>query len=436
MRQIILVLGYGKSTQAATEVLKRQYDAADIYLFDEMMKDDTVLPVWINRVKSIEEVPVNQVLFCLKSPGISYAKPYVTYLLDHQVELVTDVEVFFKETPGNVIAITGTNGKTTVTTLIGDILKTQYDDVRVCGNIGIPIAEVVQGADEKTIFVVEVSSFQLKGTRTFRPDVSLILNIADAHLDYHETESDYLESKAQIVANQDELDVVVYNGDDPKVVKLIERAKAEKIAVGIKGNADVQITETEITFQKHRFSQENIHIPGVHNQFNVAFAVAIGYLCGVKEENMTRAISHFAGVKHRLQYVGDIEQISIYNDSKSTNEYAAITALHAFSKKTVWICGGYDRGIPYTEMNEADLSAVSHMVIYGMMKQTFVEIAERYHISYSVVEAFEDVLKEAMKYAKHKDVILFSPGAASFDLFTNFEQRGEAFLQLVMNFKK
>lgn len=434
MNQAIIILGYGKSTQSAIQVLQKQYEA-QIYIYDET-ENHLEIPETCTRVNKINEVPIKEVLFCLKSPGISYDKEYVKYLLDAKVEVYTDVELFLSSVKGKIIAITGTNGKTTVTTLVGNVLKQKFTDVRVCGNIGIPIAEVCQNAKDDTIFVVELSSFQLKGTKKFKPDISVLLNLSEAHLDYHETASDYEQSKANIFSRQNSEDILIYNADDIRVLDLVQSSNATGLAIGQDDTADICLKTDKIMFQGEMMYNEIIKVPGEHNRFNSAVAFAVGVLCGVKREGILRAISTFQGVKHRLQYVSTIDKRMIYNDSKSTNEFAVKTALLAFHKPLIWICGGYDRKIPYDDISKDDLKYVKHMIIYGMMTPVFLEIAEKMGIPYTVVEQFDQILIHAMMYSVEKDTILFSPGAASYDMFNNFEQRGDAFLELVEEYQQ
>lgn len=434
MNAAIVVLGYGKSTQAAIHKLHTQYSAL-IYIYDE--GEQTLdLPNYCIQVKDMNEVPMKEVLFCLKSPGIPYTKGYVQVLLDHQIQIYTDVELFLSDVRGKIIAITGSNGKTTVTTLISEVLKQKFDDVRVCGNIGIPIAEVYQESNENTIFVVEVSSFQLKGVTTFKPDIAILLNLADSHLDYHGTLDDYTQAKAQIFSQQESDDILIYNSDDTRVVELIQAAQSTCLAVGHNSNADIMIESEMIRFHGQEMNKKIIKVPGAHNHFNSAIAFSVGVLCGVAQADILSAISKFSGVKHRLQYVDTINGRMVYNDSKSTNEFSIKTALSAFNRSLVWICGGYDRGIPYTHITTDDITCVKHMVIYGMMTPKFLEIAQTFHIPHTVVNHFEEVFDIAMQEAISEETILFSPGAASYDVFSNFEQRGDAFLSLVDRYKK
>lgn len=433
MEKMIIVLGYGKSTRSAIDVLKEQYEA-EIYVYDESPSEELQSSAFF--LESFDKVPMNQVLFCLKSPGIAYSKEYVRKLFENKVPIYTDVELFLTHTPGKIIGITGTNGKTTVTTLIGEVLKQQFDDVRVCGNIGIPIAEVCRNATEKTIFVVELSSFQLKGTHHFKPDIGIILNFSDAHLDFHKTEEDYRQSKAQMFAKQDGNDILIYNQDDENVIEYVKQAKSTQIGVGQNRMADVQLREHEIVFGNDTFPLDIVKVPGEHNCFNVGIAFAVGILCGVEISRIQKVIQSFGGVKHRLQYVKTVNSIDVYNDSKSTNESAVKTALKAFEGPTVWVCGGYDRGIAYSNIQKSDLKNVKHMVIYGMMTPIFTEIAVNNNISYTVVTDFSEVFSTAMCFAQKKDIVLFSPGAASYDLFSNFEQRGEMFLQLIDQYEQ
>lgn len=431
MTQYIVVLGYGKSTQSAIQLLKMRYNA-EICVLDEMYQGD--IEQSVKRINTINEVPIQQVLFCLKSPGIDYQKEYVQYLLKHHIPIYTDVELFLRDTKAKVIAITGTNGKTTVTTLIGDVLKQKFTDVRICGNIGVPIADVCEGANENTIFVVELSSFQLKGTNRFKPDISVLLNLADAHLDYHQNRVDYECAKAKIFENQKHDDVLIYNADDANVVQLVKMAKARKISVGKESNADVKLTEENIEFLNQTLSYRVIKVPGGHNRFNVACAFTIGLLMKLNQEEIEAGIQLFQGVKHRLQYVKTVQKNDVYNDSKSTNEAAVKTALNAFETPLIWICGGYDRNIPYTDLGSADLSCVKHIVTFGQMAKTFKQLAIKHNIKYTIVSQFADVFKVAMDCAEDEDIILFSPGAASYDMFMNFEERGEAFLKQVENY--
>lgn len=430
MKDIILILGFGKSTQTAITVLQKQY-TAEIWVYDESLNKDEANHEGVRFISAFNEIPLQRVVFCLKSPGIPYTKEYVRELERQNIELLTDVELFLTKTPGKVIAITGTNGKTTVTTMVGEVLKQKYQDVRVCGNIGIPIAEVCENATAQTLFVVELSSFQLKGTKQFKPDVALVLNMSDAHLDYHETFEDYQKSKQAIFSRQNDEDILLYNGDDEVVAEMAAHGKANCLQVGQSPDADVAIKRTEIVFCNQHFPLEAIHVPGIHNQYNAAFAFAIGSLFDVSLDEMIEALSTFSGVRHRLQYVGTDDGIKMYNDSKSTNEIAVKTALQAFKTPTIWLCGGYDRKIPYQNITEADVKNVKQMVVFGEMADTYRAVAEKWGIPYAVEMTFSELLKTAMKYAEKGDTILFSPGAASYDQFQNFEQRGDAFIELV-----
>ncbi|MGL4662835.1 MAG: UDP-N-acetylmuramoyl-L-alanine--D-glutamate ligase [Culicoidibacterales bacterium] len=432
MEKMIIVLGYGKSTKTAIDVLREQYNAK-IYVYDETPSEELRSSEFY--LESFDKVPMNQVLFCLKSPGIAYSKEYVKIMNENKIPIYTDVELFLTKAPGKIIGITGTNGKTTVTTLIGDVLKQQFDDVRVCGNIGIPIADVCRNATDATIFVVELSSFQLKGTRHFKPDIGIILNFSDAHLDFHKTEEDYRQSKARMFAKQDENDILIYNQDDENVMEYVKQAKSTQIGVGKNKISDVQLRDDEIVFGNNIFPLDIVKVPGEHNCFNIGVAFAVGVLCGVETSRIQMAIQSFAGVKHRLQYVKTVNSIDVYNDSKSTNESAVKTALKAFDVPIIWICGGYDRGIAYTNIQKSDLKNVKHMIVYGMMTPIFSEIASNNNVPYTVVDNFSEIFSTAMSFAGNKEVVLFSPGAASYDLFANFEQRGEMFLQLVEQYK-
>lgn len=393
----------------------------------------------------------------VKNPGVPYSAAPVVQALELGIEIVTEVEVAYQISGANIIGITGSNGKTTTTTWVGEMLKAAQLSPIIAGNIGKPLCEAALEADKNQWMVVELSSFQLKGIDQFRPRISCLLNIVETHLDYHGTFEDYVASKANLFRKQTEEDIAVINWDDTICRQLIPQVKAKIIpfsmtealesgvflrSVPLADHHDERIIYRDREGKEHEVIQvRELGIPGRHNVENALASVAIAVAAGVDFVTMKEVLMNFKGVEHRLEFVHSINNVTFYNDSKATNPAATIKALQAFEKNIILIAGGLDRGSDYKELKPWFEAKVKGVVALGETKRKIEKVAEMARISlvYSVdndknaQQSINQAVKMAFSYAKSGDVILLSPACASWDMFPSYEDRGRMFKESVHN---
>ena len=396
----------------------------------------------------------------VKNPGIPYTIAPVRQAVNCGVEIVTEVEVAARVCRAPIIGVTGSNGKTTTTVWIGRMLSEGGLAPIVAGNIGRPLCDVAEEAGEGDWVVAELSSFQLKGVDRFRPRIACLLNVCEAHLDYHGTMEDYVESKAKLFANQTEEDVAVLNWDDPTCRRLAERVRARVIPYSSKERlpsgiyVDPPISGGEPLNDGHRivFRDEagretaiipakRLGVPGKHNVENGMAAAAAALATGVGADAIARALENFRGVEHRLEFVREWNGIAFYNNSKATNPQATITALQSFEQPVVLLAGGLDRQIGFDDMIPHLARNVKAVVAFGQTREKIAEIAERAGIGMiktvdnanSAAETLDLAVRLAAGFAKAGDIVLLSPACASWDMFASYEERGRMFKESVHN---
>ena len=378
--------------------------------------------------------------FVVKNPGIPYHNCMVEAAMKKGIPVYTEVEIAYQLLEGLIIGITGSNGKTTTTTLASLMLKESFPEreVYAAGNIGIPLSQLAEQSTKENIYVSELSSFQLMGIDQFKPKIACIVNIFSAHLDYHGTREEYIEAKLQLTKNQTEDDYLVYNADYPELITLIEgHTKATLVPFSRKTVLEFGacVEGDYICFNGEKvIPVSTIQVPGTQNVENVLAAVAISKLAGASNEGIKKAVQNFHGVKHRTQFVKEVNKRRFYNDSKATNIIATQTALRSFTNQSVvLIAGGLDRGNGFDEL-VPDLKSVSGIVLYGETKEKLQEAAKVADVPIiEVVNTLEEATKKAYVISKEDDIILLSPACASWDQFKNFEIRGDEFIQVVEN---
>ncbi len=337
------------------------------------------------------------------SPGVSQEAPCLEWARELKIPIISELELASSIFGGQIVAITGSNGKTTVTTLVGQILMEQGMDVAVCGNIGRPFSEVVGRAFEKAICVVEVSSFQLEWVASFRPRVSVILNVTPDHLDRHRDFNQYLQTKARIFANQTAEDYCLLNVDDPSLRKLMGKPRAKVLTFGQdQGGFDP----------------------------NQQAAMLVGSIYGVDQARMAEVIENFKGLEHRLEETSTIDGVRFVNDSKATNPEAVRWALSRVEGPVVLIAGGRDKGSDFGVLRRSVESKVKVLVLCGEAKDRLKRALDGL-VPIEESQTFEEAFKVARQAAEPGDCILLSPACASFDMFNNFEERGRAFKEMV-----
>ena len=378
--------------------------------------------------------------FVVKNPGIPYHNCMVEAAMKKGIPVYTEVEIAYQLLEGLIIGITGSNGKTTTTTLASLMLKESFPEreVYAAGNIGIPLSQLAEKSTKEDIYVSELSSFQLMGIDQFKPKIACIVNIFSAHLDYHGTREEYIEAKLQLTKNQTEDDYLVYNADYPELITLIEgHTKATLVPFSRKTVLEFGscVEGDYICFNGEKvIPVSTIQVPGTQNVENVLAAVAISKLAGASNEGIKKAVQNFHGVKHRTQFVKEVNKRRFYNDSKATNIIATQTALRSFTNQSVvLIAGGLDRGNGFDEL-VPDLKAVSGIVLYGETKEKLQEAAKVADVPViEIVNTLEEATKKAYAISKEDDIILLSPACASWDQFKSFEIRGDEFIQVVEN---
>ena len=378
--------------------------------------------------------------FVVKNPGIPYHNCMVEAAMKKGIPVYTEVEIAYQLLEGLLIGITGSNGKTTTTTLASLMLKESFPEreVYAAGNIGIPLSQLAEQSTKEDIYVSELSSFQLMGIDQFKPKIACIVNIFSAHLDYHGTREEYIEAKLQLTKNQTEDDYLVYNADYPELMTLIEgHTKATLVPFSRKTVLEFGacVEGDYICFNGEKvIPVSTIQVPGTQNVENVLAAVAISKLAGASNEGIQKAVQNFHGVKHRTQFVKEVNKRRFYNDSKATNIIATQTALRSFTNQSVvLIAGGLDRGNGFDEL-VPDLKAVSGIVLYGETKEKLQEAAKVAGVPViEIVNTLEEATKKAYAISKEDDIILLSPACASWDQFKSFEIRGDEFIQVVEN---
>ena len=378
--------------------------------------------------------------FVVKNPGIPYHNCMVEAAMKKGVPVYTEIEIAYQLLEGLIIGITGSNGKTTTTTLASLMLKESFPEreVYAAGNIGIPLSQLAEQSTKEDVYISELSSFQLMGIDQFKPKIACIVNIFSAHLDYHGTREEYIKAKLQLTKNQMEDDYLVYNADYPELITLIEvHTKATLVPFSRKTVLEFGacVEGDYICFNGEKvIPVSTIQVPGTQNVENVLAAVAIAKLAGATNEGIQKAVQNFHGVKHRTQFVKEVNKRRFYNDSKATNIIATQTALRSFTNQSViLIAGGLDRGNGFDEL-VPDLTSVSGIVLYGETKEKLQEAAKLAGVPViEVVNTLEEATKKAYEISKENDIILLSPACASWDQFKNFEIRGDEFIRVVEN---
>ncbi|MBS7577574.1 MULTISPECIES: UDP-N-acetylmuramoyl-L-alanine--D-glutamate ligase [unclassified Enterococcus] len=375
----------------------------------------------------------------VKNPGIPYSNPMIKRAIEKQMPVITEVELAYRVCEGDIIGITGTNGKTTTTTMIGEIINASGRIGALAGNIGFPASIVAENVKSDEYMVTELSSFQLMGIQKFRPNIAVITNIFSAHLDYHGTREAYVAAKWRIQENQDSDDFLVINYNQAELRQLAEKAQAQVIPFSTVERVEGAYLEAGNLFYKAEkiMPANDLGVPGQHNIENALAAIAVAKLIGIDNAEIKRTLSTFSGVKHRTQYLGQVRGIRFYNDSKATNILATERALSGFNNEKVFLlAGGLDRGNSFDELVEA-IRGLKGLFVFGETKEKLAEAAKKAGISQ--VKQFAS-LTEATDYAyslaQPEDTILLSPANASWDQYKTFEIRGEEFISLFEKYKE
>ncbi len=433
----VLVLGLAKSGTAAAELLLDS--GVQLRINDLKAKMDDPAVAELTR-KGAEVITgghpieaLDNIDLLVKNPGIPYENVLVAEAETRGIPIITEVELAGRLHEGNLIAVTGSNGKTTTTTLIYEMIAAAHQPAAIAGNIGKVACEVARHTGEEETMVVELSSFQLLGTLTFKPNIAVWLNLFEAHLDYHHTLDNYHQAKAKIAKYQEEEDFLVYNADDEKISKFLPTIQSKLVPFSIHRKVDgAWVDENWVYFKDEPVIKRNeIVLVGEHNLSNILAAVAAVKLTGIENEAVSKVLTRFTGVPHRLQFIEKKLDRYIYNDSKATNILATSYALKSFQQPVVLLAGGLDRGNSFDDLLPF-LSSVKGMVVFGETAELLSETGEKAGIpQITKVETMEEAVKEAFSMSSQEDVILLSPACASWDQYRTFEERGNMFIDAV-----
>ena len=440
----VLVFGSGISGIGAVKLLEE--NGADVVLYDgneKLTEADVRAKLQEGSKARIiigafpEELP-NTLDLVILSPGVPTDLPIILKMKEKEIPVIGEVELAYTFGKGDVLAITGTNGKTTTTTLLGEIMKAYQDDVFVVGNIGNPYTVAADFMTEHSIAVAEMSSFQLESIVSFRPNVSAILNYTPDHLNRHHTMEAYIAAKENIARNQTEDDYCVLNYEEPVMRKFAETLKCHVLFFSSQHKLEKGIyLDNDKIIYKNPDEVEVCHVDelqilGTHNYENVMAAVCMAAVYGVPMETIRKAILAFKGVAHRIEYVAEKNGVVYYNDSKGTNPDAAIKGIQAMNRPTILIGGGYDKQSDFHEWIQSFDGKVRYLVLIGQTRDKIAECAKKHGITdIMYAEDMQEAVQVCASYANAGDYVLLSPACASWGMFKNFEERGRIFKECV-----
>ncbi|MBA4699270.1 MAG: UDP-N-acetylmuramoyl-L-alanine--D-glutamate ligase [Ruminococcus sp.] len=443
----VLVFGSGISGVAASRLLLSQ--GAEVVLYDGNTSADAA------RIESeicgdgqthvqvvLGELPeelLDSLNLVIISPGVPTDLPVVNQMKKRKIPVWGEIELAYVLSKGDVLAITGTNGKTTTTALLGEIMKNYKESTFVVGNIGTPYTGVALDTKEDSVVVAEMSSFQLESIHTFRPKVSAVLNITPDHLNRHHTMEAYIEAKQNIAKNQTEEDICVLNYEDQVTRGFGEKVNAQVLYFSSQRKLEkgIYLDRGDIICHISDGPEKICHVNelkvlGTHNHENVMAAAVMAAAYKVPMEIIRKTIMEFQGVEHRIEFVAEKNEIAFYNDSKGTNPDAAIKGIQAMNRPTLLIGGGYNKDSSYEEWIQAFDGKVKKLVLLGATREKIDETARRLGFTDTIlVDTLEEAVEACVKHAKSGDAVLLSPACASWGMFQNYEERGDKFKELV-----
>ena len=442
----VLVFGSGISGEGACRLLLGK--GADVVLYDgnkklcedeirskivEDKEEETRFQIVLGAF--LEEM-MEELALVIMSPGVPTDLPIVETMREKEIPVWGEIELAYVFGKGDVLAITGTNGKTTTTALLGQIMQDYNEHTYVVGNIGNPYTSVAADTTDDTVIVAEISSFQLETIHTFHPKVSAVLNITPDHLNRHHTMEAYIETKERIAENQTKEDICVLNYEDDVLREFGEKTHAEvlyfssarKLEKGIYLDGTKIICAADEPIELCDVSE--LKILGTHNHENVMAAAAMAYAYGVPAEVIRKNLLTFPGVEHRIEFVAEKNGVAYYNDSKGTNP--AIKGIQAMNRPTVLIGGGYDKDSEYDEWIRSFDGKVRKLVLLGATREKIAQCARKNGFDDIIMaDTFEEAFEQCVKYAEAGDAVLLSPACASWGMFKNYEERGDKFKELV-----
>lgn len=442
------VLGAGKSGIAITKLLINN-GAKEVLLTDEKELTENILNVKAENLKMESAGFTDSILdydVIIKSPGIPPSKEVLVKAKSINKKIYSEVEAASWFCTAPIIGITGTNGKTTTTVLIGEIFKNAGYKTYVCGNVGKAFSEIVNEVTKDSIVVLELSSFQLEDIDTLNPEVAIILNITPDHIDWHGSFENYLNAKLKISKSNTENDLLIYNFDDEILRDKLKNFEKNVSVISVNENlyeSDFNSGAYMMNGMLYYFNKKknqlddvvlrkDVYIKGNHNIYNVLASIIAAKRFGISCDEIEKTLIEFKGVEHRIEFVRELNGVSYYNDSKATNIDALIVALKSFEKNIVLILGGKDVDNDYSVVKNLVTNRVKEIIAVGSSKEKINNFFSSFKKVYTA-ESFEDVVRYSNKISIAGDTVLLSPACKSFDMFNNFEERGTKFKELVNN---
>ncbi len=388
---------------------------------------------------------LDKVDFVVVSPGVPEDHLLIKKAIKQDIQIISEIELAFNFIESGIIAITGTNGKTTTTSILGEILRKGLDQkVIVAGNIGKPLISIVDQLEKDDLVVVELSSFQLRFIENFRPKIAAFINYSPDHLDWHISEDSYFKSKANIFKNQKEDDIAIINFDNEQISSLADSINSNLFFISNKNSRidqGIYYDDNYIYFIKNQkeklLSIDKISLKGIHNIENIAFASLISYLLGVSSDIIGEVVYNYKLEAHRLELVLENERLQVYNDSKATNPHAAEAAINSFSKPMILLMGGQDRNLNYDNLINQVIKSCNYTILIGEISGKIKNKLqnrkyENFYLAENIAEAVAIIKKlETVICSKEKLTVLFSPGAPSWDMFSSYKVRGQEFIDYI-----
>ena len=373
----------------------------------------------------------------VKNPGIKYTHPVITKAKELNIPVINELEVAysFLDKSVKIIGVTGSNGKTTTVTLIDKFLNVELDNVYLCGNIGYPVTSIINKVKPNDILVIEISDHQLCDMYNFKTNISVLTNISETHIDFHDSYDRYKMMKKRIFNNHTDKDLAILNYDNAEVMKLTEDIKSNKYYFSKDNKLTSYIKDDAIYYNDELVVKlDDIKIKGMHNYENIMAAIIVAKEFNISNTSIVNVLKEFKGVEHRIEYVDTINNRKFYNDSKSTNNIATITALQAFKEPTTLLMGGLDRNIPFADISPY-LGNVKMIEAFGETKEKVKEFATNNNIECHIFDTLREVTIDAYQNSSDGEVILLSPACASWDQYEKFEDRGNEFKEIVNEIK-
>ena len=437
----IIVFGLGVTGVSSVKALSKLNQKVYIYVDkkdDSYYKSLEDLKEYnFNEINSIEDIDWKTVDLVLKSPGIRLDNPFIILCKQKGIECISDIELAYRLWNNiKFIAITGTNGKTTTTHMVSEILSAGNIRNQIVGNIGVGLLWQIVDKGLDYVYVLEISSFQLASSPTFRAKYSCLTNISPDHIDWHGSYEEYVNAKLNITKNQLEDDIIVVNADD-KSSKLIEKSTRAKIK-WISSNKEVSNgayclgSKIYIDGEESPIERSDLKLVGDHNLQNALFAIVLCHEYGVKIEDISRAIKELKPIEHRIEWVRNIRGVDYYNDSKGTNVDSTIKAIEGFKSNIILIAGGYDKQSEYDNLFVGK-DNIKKLILFGQTKYKIEQTAKKYAIDVVICDNLVEAVELASQFATDGDTVLFSPACASWDMYKSFEHRGAHFKELVNN---